>query len=196
MGSETMRICSFVLPALLAAAVPATASARDAADRTRVGVGASVNMGGIGLLGVESGISFAPLGTMNLHVPIRTAAGFRLEPEIGYTNFSDDHSSWSAFRFGLGLAWSWMPLDRTLLYAGPKFGLTIRSTEYDAVIEEFSEEEDATDFWIGAAVGGEGFVTDGFSLGLEAQLSYVDFGESDDSAVSTNALFFGRFYFN
>ena len=199
-----MRSLRWALPALLAT-MPLAATAQDdaVAARTRVGIGASVNMGGVGLLGVESGIAFTPIGMMNLHLPILTAGGLRIEPEFGYFNYSSSNSfaesSTTALRLGVGVAWAWEPLERTSLYVGPKIGLSFRSTDYDQDEGGFDvlEDDDATDFWIGAAVGGEGFVTEGFSLGLEAQLNYINFGGDDDqSAVSTNALFFGRFYFN
>ncbi|WP_373044856.1 outer membrane beta-barrel protein [Vulgatibacter sp.] len=221
-----MRIARWALPALLAA-LPLSAAAQEEKP-FRIGIGGSVDVANINLVGSER-VTFLPVGFSNVSVPMWFGA-LRIEPEFGYLatsaeetfSFEGDRESFeldtSAFRLGGGIAWSVPVEERTRIYFGPKLGVIFRSSEEKESVR-FGEEEDSqttkvtsTDFWIGAAVGGEAFLTPNFSLGIEAQLNYVDLGEPevefdpepegqqpdievDASLLSTHALFTARIYF-
>lgn len=207
------------------AVAPATASAQ---SDFRIGIGASVEMTRVDV-GGDDEIAWLPIGGANLRVRIWIGS-LRIEPEIGdlrlrvetRSSFDGETSSFdiaqSAFRIGTGIAWSFAPDESTRIYFGPRFGLIFHALEFeesDSFLDEtFSEKQErsATDFCIGASVGGQAFLTKRFSLGIEAQINYVNLGEPevertpaeeepirsefDGSILSTRALFLARFYFN
>jgi len=182
----------WALPALLVAA-PAAALADDPAP-FRIGVGGSFDVGTFVAASSFFGPSVSTRFT-NVTVPVWIGS-LRVEPEIGYASASVENKdtfegvtetesvSSSAFRLGGTVAWSWELVERTRLYVGPRIGVIFRSTEDESSTSEpgsvtIQRTTSATDFFVGAALGGEAFLTPNFSLGVEAQATYVNFGEPE-----------------
>ena len=170
----------------------------------RIGVGGSFELTNILVLDIDGNETlangFVPTSFTDVTIPMWIGEHIRIEPHVGWlesggerrTTFEgelldQEEASISAFRIGTGVAWAWDVAERTKVYVGPRFGLVFNTREEEEFERIPPDLEGArttrtttsTDFWIGAAVGGEAFLTEAFSLGLEAQLNYVSFGEPD-----------------
>jgi hypothetical protein len=168
---------------------------------TRVGVGVALERTLASVLfgGGEDRL----VGLSNIYVPIVTASGFRVEPEIGYARYSESSgddwkSSASSLRIGLGI----LPATQrgnTSIYYGARFGLVYTATSTEAI--GFDESESKTDYYVGAVIGGEYTVSMHFGVGAEVQINYVavgDFEEASDdsvSAIGNRNLILVRWYF-
>lgn len=172
----------------------------------RVGVGVSLPSRPFVLLGDES-TAGSPASMANVLIPMYLGKHLRLEAEFGMhtqsagllpgnsllgvfdTELGQVHTS--IFRALIGAAWATPLGENTLVYVGPKFGLQTRSMEFDLPAIVPASEADTTlnpkvkavDFWLGAAVGGEAFLTRHFSLGLEVGLFYLNYGKSAITAL-------------
>lgn len=172
----------------------------------RIGVGVSLASRPVVLLGDDASAS-GPITLGNLQIPVYLGEHLRLEAEFGMYAQSGSPLPGNAllgnlvelariethiYRLLLGIGWA-TPLGKsTILYLGPKVGLQSRSLEVARDVptadpseptEEVAGKVKAVDFWLGGAVGGEAFLTDRFSLGLEVGFFYVSLGKSALSAI-------------
>ncbi len=166
----------------------------------RIGIGTSI---GSDLLISGAELVMLPVNLGNLYFPIVFSNNVRLEPEIGFyrmgSSFDGHDSSNSNLRFGLGLFYNWSK-DTLNTYFGIRTGLMYNLRTSD------SSDSSRTDLYIGPALGTEYLFSKHFSLGVEAQLLYIDLGNwetdglssgssSESSIISTRALVFARVYF-
>jgi hypothetical protein len=115
--------------------------------------------------------------TARLTVVVAAAPAVRLQPEVAYQRVSFQNASLSGgrqvtsnLRAGLGLfvvRRLSLPSGEqpVLIYAGPRAGVVLQHGSID------SASADQTDWWIGAALGGEYFFGRHLSLGAEAQVT-------------------------
>lgn len=220
-----------------AAETPAAETPPKEQPRFRIGIGAAVDLATFEIfrdtsvsntLGTQftgSEVNISPGGFTALQVPI-WIDDLRIEPEIGYYRASQeadfDRGDFggqkttvvaSGLRLGAGVAWAFEVAERTWAYVGPRFGVVLRDESQEMEVEGESQEVtlSSTDLWIGLGLGGEAFLTPGFSVGVEGQLNYyslgdprvsvapaegidLDPGDLSRSIINTNALIFGRVY--
>ena len=153
--------------------------------------------------GDSEDVAFLPVGFSNIYVPIITASGFRVEPEIGYLRFSQSGTEWkesgSSLRIGLGILPA-MQRGNTSIYFGARLGLVYTKTSFEATGFD-GDSESKTDYYVGAAVGAEYAVSPHFAVGAEVQVNYIsvgDFNEESDqssSLIGNKNLIFLRWYF-
>ena len=191
-------IVSSLFTGLLLLTQPVNAQAQDG---TTVGIGVSINAPSVAIQQGGSGqtVSLAPF---TVTVPITTRS-FRLEPEVGFARTSrsaDDRSSTSSvFTIGTGL-FAVSRFENTLLHLGGRVGLSRLSESQELRNDE--ESSSRINFSVGPAVGGEYYLSNHFSLGLEARFVYVNVGEPDDapddfsaSRLRTSGVAFFRVHF-
>jgi len=154
------------------------------------GVGAALLLQPIELAGNESQFFVQQVGTSAILLPIHVEE-LRLEPEISFTryrspvpfvgDFGAVGARVSLLRLGIGAAYQWDLVEDTRAYAGARFGLQLASTKLDQFGEELTF--DRTDLFFGFALGGEAFLTERFSLGVEARIEYLDYGDTTLEAL-------------
>jgi hypothetical protein len=161
---------------------------------------------GIVLFDVQKLLEFSASGgeyTINtISIIYETSPTFRIEPEIGYFNGSQEISNGmtqehkiTSWRIGVGIL-PQKPYEKFTLYYGARVGY---------INENIEDESKANGYYIAPALGGEYFFSNHFSLGGEAQVVYIsattepeddyENWESKLSVVNTRALAFVRFYF-
>ena len=163
----------------LALAVPAQA-------QTRYGVG-------IGLNNFIESIFESPI---SIYVPIHTNK-LRIEPEFGLFRMSesdgDFDGSSTAFQLGTSVATVLNDDDDTSVYVGGRIGIQLLKERFEGGGGEF--EDTSTNFLIGPVLGGEHFFGENFSLGAEARLTFLSYGEGDtDNLLYTGGVLFARVY--
>lgn len=139
---------------------------------------------------------------MTFSVPI-TFSSVRIEPEIGYahSNRSDAFQTATTSRLLLGTGVFYAPrTDDFRFQAGVRVGVHRSSIDYEVTREDgatwespenvqpddFSADGTSVDFSVGPAVGGEYYVSDHLSLGVEARLIYTQQNVNDDTVVSVD----------
>lgn len=184
---------------LLAAGLVVLPGAAPAQQQTptgfTLGIGVFLNPGALVTDDGDLNSLFLPVGLGNFTIPILVANRIRIEPELGYTKvgstfeFPDGSSTSSMSVSRYGLNGHVVLFDRGGLrpYAGLRVG-TIRASEsYAYTSGSFQDEGKRTrsDWYVGAALGGEYFFSPHFSLGGEVQLNRVGIGdEKEDGAPS------------
>jgi hypothetical protein len=190
----------------------------------RIGIGVGLSSRTFALFGDDS-TTGAPVSFTNIQVPIYLGTSFRLEPEIGFYHQKGGISSGLAglvgsvgdsrttsVRFLLGAQYAYPLSTQTIAYVGPKVGIQSRSMQFQVEVGDLPLENTeirALDYWAGGSVGGEAFLTDHFSLGVEVDFFYVNLGETTAVAgefslrkgshrswiLSTHGLLAARLYF-
>lgn len=170
-------VCAFILT------TPAEAQSQEGST---VGFGVSINS--ISVAGenetVPGALSLVPF---TISVPVTTSS-FRLEPEVGYFRYSQSQNdnSYTSSRLGLGTGVFHVSRhESTLLQLGGRVGIARRSTSIDG--SGGDQSTSATDFFIGPAVGGEYYLSDQFSIGIEARFLYMNHGTPDTAADDFSA---------
>jgi len=217
-----MKAQAFFAIAGLSFLVLYTAAAQDSG--VRVGIGVSIDPPRLFL---SSGPSYYSnvVTPVNVSVPI-SATHFRVEPDFGLYSYTyestmsgtSDENDASIIHVGLGAFYLIPSESPTRIYLGPRFGLNFVSTKSSTTYlsTPSSTEISETDITVGIAVGGEHMLSTQFSVGGEAQLNYISFGQPDVTETSggvpaglnsssspdvtrhlfaTNVLFFFRWYF-
>ena len=161
-----------------------------------------------------SAASVAPGTSIGVDLSTRLTLGFaagrklRVVPEIGYvsqhskeygsnTQISSYEIDGSGTELWLGLGFYWVrplpirPLGAPcLFYIGPRLGIAAVSAE--AKVSNPSVPSDAqsseTDFWAGAAMGGELLVSHSFSVGAEARVTKVFPGSPRVTGVTPSSV--------
>lgn len=173
--------------------------------RIGLGTGLFFQTGGEALIADElqtqSSIDFVPITAISFYVPI-AFSGFKLEPELGMYNYSYSITSGSAenqnvsstsFRIGTGIFYTHRTSAAFELYAGPRVGIVTHSQDiknFDSLSTPQNSETNSsrTDFYVGLSVGGEYFFSEHFSLGVEAELEYLNLGK-ETTTVTPAAQF-------
>jgi|GEM_PF-852069 len=129
----------------------------------------------------------------SIYIPITVSRSFRIEPEIGFWNYStlsgtSEYRYW-ILRIGLGM-FLLRGKERTGYYYGIRSSVNLNS-------EPAGAGSGKTDFFIGPALGGEYLFSKHFSLGGEAQLNFVSYytNMNSESSLSTKTVLFLRWYF-
>lgn len=153
---------------LLAAIVLATSTAyaQDRPDTGTVGLSASLQS-----------------NQTNLKVPIWASENIVIAPVFGLSHQDDNYTS-----FNVGLN------PRFYQSLGNDFATYIGA---QGILQHTSVEgagDDSSNFLIGASGGGEYFLDEHFSLGVEGQLNFM-FEEHDENSIYTAASITGTFYF-
>lgn len=119
----------------------------------------------------------------NLKVPIWASENIVIAPIVGISHQDDNFTS-----FNIGLT------PRFYQSLGNDFATYIGA---QGIVQHTSVDgagDDNSDFLIGALGGGEYFLDEHFSLGVEGQLNFL-FEENDDNSIYTAAAVVGTFYF-
>lgn len=141
--------------------------------------------------GAKAGISAAVQGEQtDLLIPIRLSNRVVIVPAIYLSGGEDVFTD-----FGLGIALRCgQRTGKTMPYFGARFGVLI----YDPS----GAGDSQTDFLFGPLVGGEYFLDDHFSLGVEAQLNIAKsgkhslrFNNPDGMSVNTATAVMATYYF-
>lgn len=183
-------------------------------SKTQFGIGVSLNPNALIALG--TGVEFfLPIGFTNIYVPIMPSPGFRIEPDAGIFSTSSEtsgggstsKSSSSFLRVGVGLFLVSSPEPSFNAYAGPRLGLLSVSSSSSLSGGGPENKSSEMDFFIGFCVGGEYLFSQHFSVGGEAQVNYISFGNPDrtpapttpstrtQSMITNNAVVFFRWYY-
>ncbi len=191
----------------LAAAAAGLALARPAAaeDRPRLGVGIGLETFDFNLAMYEN--SFPAAVPASIYLPLNLGPALRLEPQVGVASFRQNAGAnpsigTTAVSVGVGAFWR-LPLSPALdLQLGGRFirtWYTARSTPVSGGVETV----DGADLRIVPALGGEYALHPRFSLGAEAQLQLIVFGDRTvsgggiipgGSGVQTAGVLFARVY--
>lgn len=162
----------------LALALPATA--QQAADRPKLGLG-------IAIFPLQPGAA-----TIEVHAPMTIAPNFRIEPSIGIFTSNEPAGGVDTRDLTLGVgAFVMKRLAPTVdMYMGGRLKLNFAKADFGPV------DDSGTDIVLAGAVGGEAYLAPRFSLGLEAQLGFYQNSDvsGDDSGLFTNGLAFLRLY--
>ena len=161
---------------LLAPSFPSSAQPQDSVT---VGLGASINSFSVAAADADGGsVSLTPF---SVSIPI-TAASFRIEPEVGFFRARESTGETSQTRsvltIGTGLFSVWQEDDAQFLLGG-RVGLRRRASSTEFRSEE--ESTSATDVSVGPAIGGEYYIGDHFSIGVEARFLYINLGTPDEA---------------
>jgi hypothetical protein len=173
--------------------------------QTRVGVGVALSSSG---LDNSAEVVEQFLSPASVFVPI-TFGSFRVEPEIGLFTLSAeedrDSDSVTTVQLAVGL-FGTTQRDATLFYYGGRIGATFVNSSFE--FGNFDASSSQTNLLLAPAAGAEYFFSPHFSLGAEAQLSLLSFGdqetesdgddetlEIDQTILRTRGLFFARFHF-
>lgn len=178
MQFSRLSIVAFLVFGLLALPAQAQSQQSQSQHETTVGLGVSVANWGSG----GSTIIGSPL---SLSVPV-TFSSFRVEPELGYYRSqasSDNHGS--TLYFGTG-AFYLSQLEDFQFQIGARFGLSRDS--YASGSGRASNDHTNVDYAVGPALGGEYYVGDHLSLGLEARLLYTNMDQERDEVSRTNSI--------
>ncbi len=190
--------------ALSFAAVAALTLAADARAQARTAA-ASDGAAARGKLGFGIGVSAHASTSVDLdreipariYVPIQLSQTFRIEPEVGIATFSTPGTDGAAWSIGSGFFLTQPLAPTTLLYVGPRLVLGFDHAKQGGL------SGTGVDLGIVAAVGGEQFLSDHFSLGAEASLGYVYRPEVSDRGIvllrrvdgfTTQGILFVRVY--
>lgn len=120
----------------------------------------------------------------NLKVPIWASENIVIAPVVGIVH---QDNSFSSFNIGLSPRFYQSLNSDFATYFGAQ-GIV----QYSSV--EGAPDDENSDFLIGASGGGEYFLDEHFSLGVEGQLNFL-FEENDDNSIYTAAAVVGTFYF-
>jgi hypothetical protein len=210
-----IRISGLFLVSLLFGV--ATSMAQDADILVGIGIGYDPPR----LILSSSNLYTNVMTPVNIYVPI-SGAKFRFEPDLGFYSFKNESSSGgysnendaSIFHIGAGAFYMISTDSPVRIYIGPRLGLNFisaKSTSSNSFGSSSSESSE-TDFTVGACVGGEYLFASRFSIGGEAQLSYISFGTPDVTytpasemsgsspditrhLIASNVVFFFRWFF-
>lgn len=192
----------------LGAAVAALATAPTASAAENEGVKVGIGIG-IAPFNVNSTLGVLTAPPVSIYVPIDVSPQLRIEPSLGFTTFTGAQnviSPSSGYSWDLAVGGFYLfPQSAGFgMYLGGRLGLSFQGLTSNAGATKTTE----TDFFIKAALGGEYHFAPKFSLGAEAQLGVVFFGDQHAttggvttvpnrglSGVATNGLLFVRYYF-
>jgi len=143
---------ALVLALAVLTTAPVIASAQDYGD-------------GLGIGGV-----LLPSGSTLLLGKMRLGSEFGLEVELAFSSMSDDDASSTDLGIGVGALKHWNQGNEVQPYFGARMGIGHTSADYG---EGMGGETDETNFYVGAALGAEYFVTKRLSLEGEAGVRLI-----------------------
>lgn len=162
-------------------------------DETRVGIGLSIDvLGSLFALGYyEDYASYANyLGDPRVRIPIQLSNGLRIEPEVGFTAFTDDDSTSSTIGLGAAVAPTWKVGPNVSAYGGGRAGVVRSSSAYEG------EGETSTDISIAGIIGGEYWIGNHFTIGAEGWLGLTKLDGEDGMLSGTGGDMLLRLYLN
>lgn len=189
--------------ALAALAVSAPASAQ---QRPRLGIGVGLSAFDFNVTTLATNF---PAGVPDsIYVPINLTPTFRIEPQLGVATLNqslgnDPSIETSVISVGLGAFWMQPASSQLDIYFGARVVRTSYTQKLKFSPPRPTETTDGADLRIIPAIGGEFALHPRFSLGAEAQLAFVSFGDRNvstggtipgGSGVQTGALLFARLY--
>jgi hypothetical protein len=222
------RIGIIVAMCLLSACSFAHAQEQDQEQaRTQRMFGVGISLNPTSLIATDEGTQlFLPVGTTNIRLALTPSPNFRIEPEFGIYSSEREASlsgitgpstsqteSFSSTRLGISLFYRAPVAESFAILVGPRAGFVWLSSEEKVTgTDPESESTSESDFYAGAALGGEYMLSNNFGIGAEAQLNYVSLGEPETkstsggtdpgprislsrSLITSNALVFIHFYF-
>ena len=143
---------ALVLSLAVLTAAPVTASAQDYGD-------------GFGIGGV-----LLPSWSTLILGKTRLGPEFALEVELAFSSMSNDDTSSTDLGVGVGALKHWNQGNEVQPYFGARVGIGHSSADYG---ESSGGETDETNFYVGAALGAEYFVTKRLSLEGEAGVRLI-----------------------
>lgn len=191
------------LAAALAALALAVPAAAQESSSGKVGIGVGLPTSELGAL-FTGGDASLPA---QIYVPINLLPNLRLEPQFGILSVDrDDTFELSIFSIGAGVFYM-MPLgQQAQLYVGPRLVLS-KFNRKDWHDPGDVTEQEGTDMYLAAALGGELQPHPRISVGAEAQLGYYSIGDRDvtrtglptvtepgGSSIQTQGVIFVRVY--
>ncbi|MCW9709082.1 hypothetical protein [Fodinibius salsisoli] len=120
----------------------------------------------------------------NIKVPIWVSEDIVIAPLVGLTHQDDNFTS---INLGINPRFYQSLGNDFATYIGVQ-GI-LQNTSYDSDVDD-----DDSDFLIGATGGGEYFLDEHFSLGVEGQLNFL-LDDSDNNSIFTATALTGTFYF-
>ncbi len=123
-------------------------------------------------------------------IPIHFSPGFKIEPEFSFYMRSDSafilNEPSTSLTLGCGF-FAKTNKEKASIYYGARTGIIYYSYE------------DNIDLYVGPAIGGEHYLSEHFSLGVEVQLIYTFYnlfnGAFTRSELRTRTFLFARLYF-
>ncbi len=196
----------------VALSVAGAASAQQQPQQTnhiRVGLGVGLPTGGelSTLFAQTQAGSNAGIIPPQIYVPIDFTSSFRLEPQIGFVTSSQSGGDSAAYyTFGTGAFYVMQLAQQAHLYVGGRLLIGLERSETQ--VGGFTAKTKGTDFFLGAAFGGEILPHPRLGIGAEAEIGRWGIGDRDTtvagnttttsggSAWQTQGIIFVRFYFN
>jgi hypothetical protein len=142
------------------------------------------------------GVAVIPFGFPELPaeilVPIQVAPALRIEPSLGIITSDDGDVATKRILLGVGVLAQKRIGTATDMYFGGRLKLGFSSVDVDG-----GGSDSGNDIVLAGAFGGEHWLAEKFSVGLEAQLGYYSFfqGGGDLSGLYTSGLVLARLYF-
>ena len=167
----------------LALAIPVGAAAQSsppAGARPRYGVGVAIASSGL-------------LGATEIHVPIQVAPSVRVEPSFGLLTADSGTVSTRELVLGIGVLTQRRVGHATDVHYGGR--LKLGFARFHSPIPGASES--GVDIVLAASLGGELWLGDHFTLGLETQLGFyaLSAASGDTSGLFTEGVAMARVYF-
>ncbi len=200
MRSRTFRF-AFAAVAAIALAAPAAAE-----ERLRVGVGVGLTTFDFNVSTLANG--FPAAVPDSIYVPINLTSTVRIEPQLGIATLSQNTGNnpsieTSVVSLGLGIFWRVPVAPEAELLVGGRVVRTTYTLKQKFDPPRGTETQEGADLRLIPAVGGEYALHPRFSLGVEAELQIITFGDRTISTggsipggtgVQTAALLFARVY--
>lgn len=182
-----------IATALLLAAAPLAAQQAAGAAGPRIGLGLTLNATNL-LVFDSDELLFLPAGFNNFLVPIQVNQRLTVEPEFGvfHSSASSSGSGSSSssrstnLRVGVGLLTSMAERGGLRPYFGPRVGV-VRSSSSSHSTFSGGGSSDLTSkqnsWYASGVVGAQYFFSRHFSLGGEAQLTYLHLGQPEETGA-------------
>ncbi|GAB4375424.1 MAG: hypothetical protein Kow0042_20820 [Calditrichia bacterium] len=203
---KSLFIFTMVMMLLIAAGIQAQTGTNDAL--AKFGFGITLN----NMSELFNYLSYNEAPAPGFTVPINISPKFRLEPEIGWANFSArredggfrNERSGHTFQLGIGV-FPMVKKNKVVIYYGGRVGYISATTEMEDIkpYDTFKYDESLSGFYLAPATGGEYYFSPHLSAGGEIQLKYTSLSgdaknETKEDLKSSNFFLRGivvvRFY--
>ncbi|MDP4199656.1 MAG: outer membrane beta-barrel protein [Bacteroidota bacterium] len=201
LGLLALSLSSLLLSGNIASAQQSNVQ-NDSAFHIGLGVSITTNVAVLGSENNRDPFSDVTLSAVNFLIPMRFSA-FKIEPEIGYVsssyssplyNGSGRDVTFGLLHFGSGFYYLIPVASGASVYIGPKLGIeayneTDKATDslFSSGIQISTDNYSRTDFFAGLVFGGEYFFSRAFSMGVEAEVEYLNYGTLTRTTTITPA---------
>jgi hypothetical protein len=181
-AASFLAAAALAVPAAALAVPSGSTSSSNDAGRPQWGVGVAV---------LPPGLS--SFSATEIYLPIQVAPALRVEPSLGILTADSGPVSESQLVLGVGVLLQRRVGTATDLYYGGRLKLGFASVSTDGP----GGDDSGVDVVLAGAFGGEHWLGEHFSLGLEAQLGYYSLSapSGDASGLFTAGLVLARVYF-